>query len=130
LICTRFIDCDPVDSESCLPQKPLQDGKSFRLTFINGHTHVGMISSELFDKNTGQLVCRQEGLYGNSTTGEFLATEKDYLVGIPPCIFGERDGPVLTNSTVLSSVVTYNSTVAHHGVMGHWQMRGVYVDPS
>jgi len=95
------------------------------LIYAGGHCHApSCISLELYNADTGQLICRQLPIIG--TGGKF--NELDYL-HIPPCLWGEEEGllqpPVLSKNTNLLSIKKNNSTYAHYGEMASWQMRGI-----
>ena len=97
-----------------------------------GHAPSCM-SMELWDSDTGELVCRNDALYGTGSSR--VADEKAYVVGIPPCLWGsEEEGllppPRLGLNTRLRSVKHVNSTYYHYGVMAQWQMRGMWADPA
>ena len=47
------------------------------------------MSMELWDSDTGELVCRNDALYGTGSSR--VADEKAYVVGIPPCLWGSKE---------------------------------------
>ena len=87
------------------------------------------ISGELWNRDTGELICRNTAVYGNGTDP---LDEKGYVVGIPPCVWGSAEEgllppPVLSLDTNLTSIKRANSTNGHWGVMALWQARGAYI---
>jgi len=94
------------------------------------HCHSpACLGGDLWNADTGQLICHVEPRAGNSTAAH---DEEDYL-WLPPCQFGNpADGymapPQLSWDTNLTSVKTTNSSVAHSGVMAIWQGRGAWAN--
>merc|ERR1711907_79807 len=87
------------------------------LVYAVGHLHVGGLSLDLYDDETGELICHSVPKYG---TGEEAGDEKGYLVGMSSCTF---DPPLrMTKDAVVRTVARYNNTVPHHGVMALWLM--------
>merc|ERR1711879_1039221 len=85
---------------------------------------------ELYNEDTGKLLCRQEPVYG---TGTEIFNEEGYIA-IPPCLWsenGENPGLVepdlLTWNTNLMAIKRNNNTNKHYGEMASWQMRGILV---
>lgn len=67
-------------------------------------------------------------MYGTGTEAQ---DELDYVISIPPCLWGSAaEGllppPVISLDTNLTTVKRVNSTFGHWGVMALWQMRGAY----
>ena len=123
-----FSDCSVVDNEWCASKQRLAyHGGWFELVFAGAHFHVGGLSMELFNADTGQLICRNQAVYGGSDAPR---DEEGYVVAIPPCVWGGGAGapaPLrLHSSTRLRSVARYNSSMAHSGVMAFWMGRGVF----
>lgn len=48
-----FYDCDFVDTKECADSKALQKTQGFKLIYAAGHLHVGGISLELYNADTG-----------------------------------------------------------------------------
>jgi hypothetical protein len=87
------------------------------LVYAVGHLHVGGLSLDLYNDETGELICHSDPTYG---TGEEPGNEKDYLVGMSDCVF---DPPLyMKRSQLLRTVSRYNSTINHRGVMALWLM--------
>lgn len=109
-----------------------------KLIYANGHCHAAScISLELYNNDTGELLCRQVGHMGrtrNPDTVRGADYDEAGYVTIPPCLWGEGSPGLLpprllTWETNLTSVKRTNSTYGHTGEMAHWQMRGVLVGP-
>ena len=93
---------------------------------------------ELYNNDTGALICRNVPTYGNVTAGPGLLSkngkfeEKGYLA-LPPCVWSENpdDGlpapPLLRWDTNLSAIKRCNSTYGHTGEMARWQGHGIIV---
>ena len=87
------------------------------------------MSMELWDDDTGTLICRNEAMYGKGTSPH---DETGYVVGIPPCLWGAaeeglRPPPIIRLDGHYSSVKRANNTNGHWGVMALWQMRAAYL---
>merc|ERR1719231_1879243 len=106
----------------CAPGMEL--GKDVLLLRAGTHCHApACLSEELYDVETGQLICRNVPLYG--TGGLQPLNETDYAAGIPPCIWGDpADGlmapPRLRQNQTLFSMKRVNSTYGHTGEMARW----------
>jgi len=107
-------------------------GGNFRLTYAAFHCHApACMSGELWNRDTGELICRNDALYG---TGSGALNETAYVVGIPPCVWGTaaeglRPPPVLHLDSNLTTIKRTNNTNGHWGVMSLWQARGAYLAP-
>jgi hypothetical protein len=99
------------------------------LIYLGPHCHAPTcLSMELYNADTGQLLCHVEPIHGESGT---VYDERGFLA-IPPCLFGNRSEGLLEpqflslNATLLS-IKRNNSTLPHTGEMASWQMRAVRV---
>ena len=103
--------------------------KGVDLIYAAPHCHApSCISMELYNADTGQLICRVEPKYGQSDN---VYDERNFLA-LPPCIWGREEAsllppPHLSLDITLFSIKKNNSTLAHTGEMASWQMRGVIV---
>ena len=107
--------------------KDLKKADGVELIYAGPHCHApSCISMELYNADTGELLCRVEPRPGRSTDKVF--DEMGFLA-IPPCLWGHEEGlaqPVfLSMNTTLLSIKRNNNTHAHFGEMASWQMRGV-----
>ncbi len=102
------------------------------LAYMSCHCHApACISCELYNADTGDLLCRQAPVYGKSpaATKENPYDEKGYVL-IPPCLYGDAEEglpprPFLRYDTNLLSVKKNNNTYNHWGEMAMWQGRAV-----
>ena len=104
--------------------------KGIDLIYAAPHCHApSCISMELYNADTGQLICRVEPTFGKSNN---VYDEHGFLA-LPPCIWGDDEAegllppPGLSLDTKLMSIKKNNSTLGHFGEMASWQMRGVIV---
>ena len=109
-----------------------KDAKGIELIYAGGHCHApSCISMELYNADTGRLLCRHIPIYGNGNVDDDKFDEKGYLA-LPPCLWGsEEEGleapTFLPFNGNMTSVKRNNNTYTHYGEMASWQMRGVYV---
>jgi len=74
------------------------------LVYAVGHLHVGGLSLDLYNDETGELICHSAPTYGE---GLEAGNEKGYLVGMSDCVF---DPPLyMKRSEVLRTVSRYNN---------------------
>jgi len=103
--------------------------KGVQLIYAAPHCHApSCISMELYNADTGQLICSVKPKFGKSND---VYDERDFLA-LPPCIWGdESEGllppPHLSPDTTLLSIKKNNSTLGHTGDMASWQSRGIVV---
>jgi hypothetical protein len=100
-----------------------------QLVYAGAHCHApSCVSMELYNADTGRLICRMAPIYGESHD---VFDEKGFAA-LPPCLWGNpADGlqePFLIPlNTTLLSIKRNNNTLPHVGEMALWQMRGVVV---
>ena len=82
---TQFFDLMPnyhsdkkAEKEDVDPKAPVD------LVYAVGHLHVGGLSLDLYDDETGELICHSEPTYGTSAAA---GDEEGYLVGMSECVF-------------------------------------------
>ena len=120
------------DPAACGDVDKIRDeaGGWFQMTYAAFHCHApGCISGELWNMDTGELICRNVAEYG---AGLAPSDEKGYVVGIPPCVWGSAaDGlqapPRIHLDSNLTTIKRANSTNGHWGVMALWQARAAYL---
>lgn len=81
--------CNPRTSPHCTGMH----GAGIMLRYSSCHCHApACISCELWNADTGKLVCRQTPVFGNSSTAthDNPYDEKGYIA-IPPCLYGPTD---------------------------------------
>ena len=95
------------------------------------HCHApSCIREELWNADTGELICQVSVEYGDEKNGDThsVFNEANY-VAIPPCIWGHQPGlqkPVrLTPDMNLTAIKYINNTFRHFGQMAQWT--GLYV---
>jgi len=106
--------------------------EGIQLIYAGPHCHAPTcISMDLYNADTGQLICHSEPIRG---TGDVEHDPYDELgfIAIPPCLWGDAseglmEPQLLTLDTTVMSVKRSNSTMPHTGEMALWQMRGVIV---
>ena len=117
--------CSPVAT----PNGSYPQSQWVALVHISPHCHgPACISMEMINADTNETLCYTEPAYGMS---DQATNESGYASGIPPCLWGsEAEGlpapPVVSLDTNITVIKKANSTVKHYGVMGHWQMRGIW----
>ena len=101
-----------------------------KLYYAGGHCHApSCISLNLYNGDTGELLCSQTPLYGEN---DKIFNEKGYIA-IPPCLWSDGSEDGLLNTFILplngnlTSIKRNNNTYNHRGEMASWQMRGVFV---
>jgi len=110
--------------------------KTITSLVITPHMHApSAIREELWNADTGEILCNATGLYGNSKHGSLnsVFNEADYLA-IPPCIFGNQPGLqtpfTIGPDTKLTAIKYFNNTYRHLGQMAQWTGMMVYdTDP-
>lgn len=103
---------------------------------ITPHMHApSAIREELWNEDTGEILCNVTAEYGNTKYGSLakVFNEADYVT-IPPCIFGEQPGLqkpfTLSPDTKLKAIKYFNNTYRHLGQMAQWTGMMVYdTDP-
>jgi len=107
-----------------------QNKRGMKIYYALGHCHApSCISLELFNADTGALICRQLPRFGQ---GQDKFDELSYL-NMPPCVFGSvEEGlappPELLFDTKILSIKRNNNTYPHSGDMAMWFFRGVFFD--
>eukprot|EP00051_Salpingoeca_urceolata_P006258 m.83056 g.83056 ORF g.83056 m.83056 type:complete len:545 (+) comp14750_c0_seq2:647-2281(+) len=118
--------CNPRTSPQCAGNVT-----GLTLAYMSCHCHApACLSCELYNADTGDLICRQTPVYGKSpaATKENPYDEQGY-VAIPPCLYGSEDEglapPVyLRFDSNITSIKKNNNTYGHYGEMAMWQGRG------
>jgi len=101
-----------------------------KIIYAGPHCHAATcVSMELYNADTGKLLCRMEPILGQGTSA--YGDEEGY-VALPPCLWGDTSEglmipELLHLDTELLSIKRNNNSVGHYGDMASWQMRGVVV---
>ena len=128
-------DCNPRSGLNALSPACKKGSVGFKPTFLGGHCHAPTcLSMELWNKDTGELICRNVPTWGTrraNATGLHRFDEMGYLA-LPPCLWSDThpglpNPPLLKWDTVLYSVKRTNSTYGHTGEMSRWQGHGLLV---
>ena len=101
-----------------------------KLIYAAPHCHAPTcISMELYNGDTGQLLCHVDGVLGQGRD-QVRYDEKGYI-RLNPCVWGPDEGlseaPFISWNTSLISIKKNNNTWGHYGEMASWQMRGTLV---
>lgn len=90
---------------------------------ITAHCHApSCLYQELYNADTGELICHVDAQYGNGTE---VFNEANYLA-LPPCLFSDEDEDglrkpvVLQKETNLRAIKVFNTTTRHVGQMAQW----------
>eukprot|EP01052_Picozoa_sp_SAG31_P011433 SAG31_NODE_646_length_13223_cov_14.088845_4_plen_602_part_00 len=120
--------CNPRTSPHCAGEGVANSGVD--LIYASCHCHApACVSCELWNADTGELICEQIPVYGQSKhLNETNKYDEEGYVAIPPCLFGpESEGlyqaPYLQYNTNLTAIKKNNNTYDHYGEMAMWQMR-------
>lgn len=102
------------------------------LLVMTPHCHApSCIREELWNADTGQILCNVSAVYGRPQYGPLTAVfnEEDYIA-IPPCIFGQQAGLqfpwTLRPDTKLVAHKYFNNSYRHLGQMAQWTGLMVY----
>ena len=115
--------CKPTDCQCMGADTVVESG--FALVMAASHCHApNCIRQVLKNLDSGEILCDGKTRVGSS---EKVFDEAGYLF-TPPCLWGAAaDGllapPVLKKDTTLQMLTYFNSTYAHPGQMGIWQMK-------
>ena len=107
------------------------NSSGFELIYAGPHCHAPTcLSMELYDSDTGNLLCRVDGILGEGNNTKKY-DERGYI-RLNPCLWGYDNGllrPKFFNwNNNFTSIKINNNTYAHYGEMASWQMRGVIIN--
>ena len=125
-------DCVMKDASWCTGKGSTDANKTagVKLIYAAPHCHAPTcLSMELYNADTGQLICRVEPIFGQNSSSPY---DEEHFLAIPPCLWGDQArglmAPTLLSlDTTLLSIKRNNNTLPHTGEMASWQMRGVVV---
>jgi len=94
---------------------------NLHLVAVHHHCHAPTcLVMELWNNDTGKLLCRQTPVHGRDRMGIVDYDEKGYIA-TPPCLFGSPEHglepPPLMSGVTVKVVAVTNSTYGHHGEM-------------
>jgi len=127
-LCESYISAHLTGAQMGLEDIPAQYDGIMPLV-MTPHCHApSCIREELYNADTGELLCRSEAQYGR---GVEPYNEENY-VAIPPCLWGSQPGLrspiVLTPSTNIFAIKVFNNTYRHVGQMAQWTGLMVYLN--
>ena len=133
-ICIKPYECIHMitarwQTKDMINSKYIDNNSGVKLIYAAPHCHApSCISMELYNDDTGELLCLVKSIMGKGTNKKF--DEKGYI-RLDPCLWGYDDGlynpPLLKWNSNLSSIKRNNNTYKHYGEMASWQMRGVVI---
>ena len=105
--------------------------KGIQLVQMGGHCHSpGCLSLELFNADTGALVCKVTPRVGKTAA----ALDEESYIYLPPCMWSSNEAeglpspPVFFPDTNFSAIKRVNNSVYHYGIMAIFQSTGAYVE--
>ena len=106
-----------------------KNSKGFKLIYLAPHCHAATcIDMELYNSDTGDLICRVVGIMGEGTNASY---DEEGYIKLNPCLFGEDEGllepQMFRWDSNFTSIKRANNTYTHYGEMASWQMRGIIV---
>eukprot|EP01063_Lacrimia_lanifica_P013698 TRINITY_DN20314_c0_g1_i1.p1 TRINITY_DN20314_c0_g1~~TRINITY_DN20314_c0_g1_i1.p1 ORF type:complete len:742 (+),score=233.77 TRINITY_DN20314_c0_g1_i1:50-2227(+) len=120
--------CTPTEAQ-CMDLGKVGPSGQIELFMAAHHCHApNCVRQELWNKDTGTLLCRVEPVIGGS--GD--AYNEDGYLYTPPCAWSHEDPalpapPALGMNTTLQMISIYNSTYNHPAQMAIWQMKAAFV---
>lgn len=123
-ITARFKGIDMIDRDL------IGNSSGAKMVYVAPHCHAATcIDMELYNQDTGDLICRVEGILGKGNNN--VKYDENGYIKLNPCIFGYDEGllepPTINWDTNLFSIKRNNNTYGHYGEMASWQMRGYLV---
>lgn len=127
-------DCSRRPDGSACTGKGSKDStmtEGIELIYAGPHCHApSCLSMELYNADTGQLLCHVEPIYGHGDSQKTY--DENGFLAIPPCMWGDKNEglaspQLLSLDTTLLSIKRNNNTLPHTGEMASWQMQGVVV---
>jgi hypothetical protein len=96
-------------------------GDNLHIAGIHFHCHAPTcLAMEIVNNKTGELICRQEPIYGGTGQVDIAKFDEEGYILQPPCLWGEGPGlepmPLASGVSFIIRAIT-NSSVGHHGEM-------------
>ena len=96
-------------------------GSDLRIAAVHFHCHAPTcLAMELVNNKTGELLCRQEPVYGGTGEVDLAKFDEPGYILTPPCLWGDGVGmepmPPASGETFTIRAIT-NNTHGHHGEM-------------
>ena len=128
-----------VMEDNGLPENPVPfySNTTIKPLVMTPHCHApSCIREELWNADTGEILCNMTAGYGNAQYGSVnqVFNEANYIT-IFPCLFNENQSGlqypfVLSQDTNLTAIKYFNNTWRHFGQMAQWTGLMVYsTDP-
>ena len=96
-------------------------GDNLHMAAIHFHCHAPTcLAMEIVNNKTGELLCRQEPVYGGTGKIDLAKFDEEGYILQPPCLWGDQPGltPMPKASGVAFTIrAITNSTYGHHGEM-------------
>jgi len=97
-------------------------GAPKHLVAVHHHCHAPTcLRIDLYNNATGELLCRQEPLYGGTHKIPEARFDEPGYIATPPCLWGRPEHglapPPKMNGVPIRVVALTNSTYGHHGEM-------------
>ena len=121
------------DVPQCQPGTPVREctheiwgvvtpgGVDLHITAMHFHCHAPTcLAMEIWNNRTGELLCRQEPVYGGTGKVDLAKFDEVGYLLQPPCLWGDAPGlapmPKASGVALTIKAIT-NSTYGHHGEM-------------
>merc|ERR1712232_1432323 len=121
------------DVPQCQPGTPVEEctheiwgvvtpgGDNLHIAAIHFHCHAPTcLAMEIVNNQTGELLCRQEPIYGGTGKIDLAKFDEPGYILQPPCLWGDGPGlepmPLVSGVPLLVKAIT-NSSVGHYGEM-------------
>ena len=128
---TRGVRCAPMQRRNTRGKMCTQNQGSWSVPQLNGrdialvsghfHCHAPTcLQFDLFDNETGALICREVPIYGGRSNGLLEKSLMKRYIAIPPCIFGDKEDGLLPPSLFLMGSMLLNMQIVHTDTMVKW----------
>ena len=112
--------CTHTATGTWMPVPP--GGQDMFMVLSHHHCHAPTcLRLEMWNNDTGRLLCRQEPLYGGTGAIDPPAFDEPGYIAMPPCMWGARahglEPPPKMNGVTIRVVSVTNATWGHHGEM-------------
>jgi hypothetical protein len=121
------------DVPQCAPGTPVEEcihmiwgvvvpsGDNLHIAAIHMHCHAPTcLAMEVWNNRTGELLCRQEPIYGGTGKLDLGKFDEPGYILQPPCLWGYQEGlepmPLASGVPLMIKAIT-NATYGHHGEM-------------
>lgn len=117
---TPTAECNHTITGTWMPVPPSEP--DMHLVLAHHHCHAPTcLRMELWNNDTGKLLCRQEPVYGGTNKIDLPDYDEPGYIAMPPCMWGSPEHglehPPLVSGVTIKVVHITNSTFGHHGEM-------------